>query len=131
MLWEGHVDEQGYGVRKVRGKRQRVHRLMWQKYRGEIESGKELHHLCGNKRCCNPEHLELVTRKEHVAKTPSNVVWLNKGKTHCAHGHEFTPENTYLRTDGSRQCRICINLSMRQWRRRRRDRECISVSSVA
>ena len=67
MVWDGGLNEAGYGLSTIGGKRQLAHRMMWEKYRGEIEPGKVLHHTCGNKRCCAPEHLMMVTQKEHTA----------------------------------------------------------------
>jgi hypothetical protein len=61
---------------------------MWERYKGSIMPGMILHHKCQNRRCCNPDHLEMVIRKEHQAlhMRPTNN-W-------CGKGHQFTPENT-------------------------------------
>lgn len=67
-----------------------------QKINGKIP---ELHHLCPNKRCCNPVHVELVTRVEHRALD---------NKTSCHRGHEFTPENTYIWTCYGKPTRGCV-----------------------
>jgi HNH endonuclease len=87
--WRGMVNDQGYGLLKLGGKKRTAHKLLWEvTWGGDVEPGYELHRICGNRRCLNPEHLEMLTRKEHVAKSPNNILWANK------HGHEFTPEKT-------------------------------------
>lgn len=65
----------------------------------DIPRGLTLDHLCGVKACVNPSHLEPVTNLENNRRA-------TRGKTHCKHGHEFTPENTY-QWRGSRICRTC------------------------
>lgn len=57
---------QGYGKFSVsRSKWRYAHRVSWEFIHGTVPSGKELHHICSNRSCVNPAHLELVTRKEH------------------------------------------------------------------
>jgi HNH endonuclease len=118
MLWEGEVKD-GYGVMTIKGKKVRMHRLMWEKYKGEIEPGKELHHVCGNRRCCNPEHLMMVTHNEHMALHPNGPF---TKKDRCKHGHEFTLENTLMRSGGGRACKECSRLKVRKWRKRHLDK---------
>lgn len=75
-----------------------------------------LDHLCRNRLCVNPEHLEVVSRGENVLRGVG-VTAENKRKTHCAHGHEFTTENTY-RYGNKRHCRTCRTENMRERRRK-------------
>jgi hypothetical protein len=87
------------------GERERViHRVMWEHaHRQAVPDGLQLDHLCRNRLCCRPDHLEPVTpatntdRQDHA----------NRGKTACAHGHPFTEANTRIRSDGKRACRQC------------------------
>ena len=65
-----------------------------------------LDHLCKNKSCVNPQHLEVVTNTENVMRA-DGVCALNAKKTHCKHGHEFTELNTY-RTKVGRVCKQCL-----------------------
>ena len=73
---------------------------------GPVPDGMVLDHLCRNRACCNPAHLETVTQRENVLRGigPSAV---NAQKTHCPHGHEFTPGNTRM-NKGKRYCGECV-----------------------
>lgn len=109
-LWERHTTRHGYGVISIDGKQVYAHRVMYERRHGKIPSGLEIDHKCRTPACCNPDHLEAVTHLENVRR---GTVWaVNKarlgGMTHCKKGHEFTPENTYVRpSSGLRNCRIC------------------------
>lgn len=102
ILWTGGVDRRGYGRVKVDGKGLFAHRYFYELERGPIPVGKELHHKCEVPACVNPAHLVPVTREEHARFSKSAT------KTHCVNGHEYTPENTYERPGGGRDCRACI-----------------------
>jgi hypothetical protein len=80
-LWLGALNSKGYGSAGVNGKVVSVHRLAYELTHGEIPTGHDIHHRCGVRRCCNPEHLEAVTRREHVHEhRPPGAP--------CARGHE-------------------------------------------
>jgi len=83
-------------------KSQWTHRYAWTLLKGKIPYGMELHHKCLIKICVNPDHLELVTRASH----PDTANNIQKNKTHCNHGHKFTPENTRIYR-GHRRCKTC------------------------
>ena len=70
---------------------------------------------CEHRRCCNPAHLQPVTLRENLSRGRGGT------RTHCQHGHEFTPDNTYLTPDGNRQCRECNRQRARANYARRRD----------
>lgn len=106
-LFTGSLDKDGYGLIGVKGLgTQRVHRLAYTVLRGPIPVGMEIDHLCRVRNCMNPAHLEAVTRRVNSLRSESFAA-VNARKTHCIHGHEFTPENTYYRTPTHRQCRQC------------------------
>jgi hypothetical protein len=78
-----------------------------------------LDHLCRNRICVNPAHLEVVSPKENIRRAP------HFHPAHCKHGHEYTPNNTWTHArkgDGRiiRMCRICNAANKAQWRARRR-----------
>ena len=101
---------QGYGVvgRGPRGTGTALtHRVTYEFFVGEVPDGLDLDHLCRNRACCNPWHLEPVTRKVNVARglrAPGYAA----GITHCRNGHEYTEANTYIAPRaGHRVCRSC------------------------
>lgn len=116
--WQGGMNlRTGYGSLYVGGyKTVLVHRYSYQHYKGEIPAGLAIDHLCRNRKCANPDHLEAVTLGENVLRGVG-VTAVNARKTHCHKGHEFTPENTYVApTKGGRDCRECRYESGRKYR---------------
>jgi hypothetical protein len=101
-----HHDRGGYVAIRSGGRMRKLHRLTYEALVGPIPGGLQIDHLCRNRGCCNPAHLEPVTPRENslrgVGPTAENAT-----KTHCDQGHEFTPENTARRTDGTRRCIAC------------------------
>ena len=108
-LWAGYINELGYGQHfyTVDGKTKYVyaHRLMYEELVGAIPQGLVIDHLCRVRCCVNPKHLEPVTASVNTLR--GEGVGVNKRKTHCPRGHEYTPENTQYRNTGWRVCRTC------------------------
>lgn len=103
--WQGTITSHGYGLYSKRY----AHRLSYEHYVGPIPDGLQIDHLCRNHACVNPAHLEPVTQRTNILRGISPMAE-NSRKTHCNHGHEFTPENTYIRPDGGgRQCKQCAH----------------------
>lgn len=104
--WDGGLSA-GYGQVKIRGRQWRAHRLAYILMVGPIPKGLELDHLCRNKKCVNPAHLEPVTGWVNTHRAAHAPATINSQKTHCPKGHGYTPENTYMDRLGKRNCREC------------------------
>lgn len=109
-LWTGNRNDAGYGIVVVRGRRTRVHRIMYELARGAIPAGLQLDHLCRTPACVNPQHLEAVTHYENWRRGKAA---LSSRWTHCRRGHEYTPANTKIR-GGTRTCKECAAIRARQ-----------------
>lgn len=108
--WCGCVMRNGYGQFRHEGRVQPAHRVAWDLLRGPIPDGLHVDHLCRNRRCVNPAHLEPVTQAENNRRVAAL-------RTHCKHGHPFDERNTYVYRDGRRKCRACRNAdAARRWR---------------
>jgi hypothetical protein len=102
--WTGHVDAAGYG--HTGGKAGLAHRALYECFAGPIPDGLTIDHLCRNRRCVNPGHLEAVSMRENVLRGDT-LAARKAQQTHCVHDHEFTAENTYVKPNGTRDCRAC------------------------
>lgn len=114
--WIGTISDSGYGDIRIRvdfGKYKliKVHRLAYELTKGEIPYKYEIDHLCKNRLCFNPDHLEAVTKYENNKRSDS-LSALNLRKTHCIRGHYLNPSNTYIppKKPNSRYCRTCMKV---------------------
>ncbi len=116
-LWTGFVNKRGYGEYASPYLTTRlVHRIAYGLIKGELPD-MPLDHMCREKTCCNPAHLEPVSNLTNVRRSNIGQHWANK--THCPKGHAYDEENT-IRYKGSRTCRECKNKANRERMRERR-----------
>ena len=109
--WQGGIKMDGYGSFYWNKKQYPSHRIAYQILRGNVPEGLELGHLCRNRKCCNPEHLEPVTHHQNLMRG-NTIIAINSRKTHCPQGHPYNGDNLIIK-HGSRVCRICHNDSCR------------------
>lgn len=141
--WEfqGNRLKSGYGRTSWNGRLWLTHRLVYTFLVGEIPGHLEIDHLCKNKPCCNPSHLEPVTRSENIRRGTQwhHVVERETRKTHCPRGHEYDAANTYRTAEGHRQCQECKRIANRKYmeshravlaERSRRNREKAKAASI-
>ena len=114
-LWIGMQNELGYGIVVINSKRVRAHRIAYERQNGKIPYGLGIDHLCNNKSCVNPEHLQVSTNSDNTRRYFSTI-------THCKSGHEFTEANTRIRPNGTRACRECARILGRRYHWNNRDR---------
>jgi len=122
-LWRGHSRNNGYGITSIKRRTFVSHRIAYALWHGRPPRvDRPIDHLCRNKLCCNPRHLEVVTKRENERRIPK--------KTHCPSGHPYSVTNTRFRwrsqtyVDGTihrtrcRECIKCLNTQKQQRRER-------------
>lgn len=112
--WTASIRAGGYGQFSYQGTPCVAHRIAYRLMVGEIPEGLELDHLCRNRKCVNPKHLEVVTRKVNLNRGLRRT---GSHKTHCIRGHELTEETTYAwgKKSGHRACRKCRQIYSAAW----------------
>lgn len=105
-VWTASKNGMGYGTFALNGRTVMAHRAAWELLIGVIPAGAVLDHLCRNKQCVNPSHLEPVTQKQNLLRA-HGMGQANARKTHCPAGHPYAGSNLYTAPSGRRLCRAC------------------------
>lgn len=113
--WKGanQGPERGYGQVSWMGESMGAHRAAYLILVGPISEGKHLDHLCRNRLCCNPQHLEQVSKRENTLRGEGPAA-VHAKKTHCKNGHLLAGDNlrnlpkVFKAGSTRRQCKKCL-----------------------
>ena len=112
--WTATISPSGYGMFHYDGNMMPAHRFSYMYSKGKLNPQMDIDHLCRNRACTNPDHLQQVPHKENVLRG-IGLAAINKRKTHCKRGHEFTPENTIKGRNNARHCRECHKIHVKKY----------------
>ncbi len=121
--WNGCVGDHGYSRINSRFYwATYAHRAAYMLFVGPIPKGLLIDHLCRNRACCNPDHLEPVTQRENTRRSPlmGQSFKVQSLKSHCVNGHPRTEDNIYRDSRGCGQCRTCRKNRQQEARQRGR-----------
>lgn len=123
-LWTGAKITSGYGSFGVSTKNwMRAHRYAFEVSRGPIPPGLQLDHLCRNRACVNPDHLDPVNNRENTLRGLGPILAAQRQlvKTHCPQGHPYDEANTYhCKKKLNRMCKACHRAHLKAYRERQR-----------
>jgi hypothetical protein len=110
-IWTGGLYPNGYGQMKcAKGKVTSAHRVSYLLFKGSIPEDLQIDHLCRNRRCVNPKHLEVVDCRTNLLRG-NTIIAANVAKTHCPHGHQYAEKRN---SSGWRWCMECNRIQMRK-----------------
>lgn len=105
--WQGALNPKGYAHVCWKGLPTQGHRACYILFRGEIPEGKEIDHLCGNRSCIHPWHMEAVDHRVNILRGNTLAAKQLKQR-HCKRGHSL--EDAISRRGNRRECRTCYEL---------------------
>lgn len=117
FLWIASHDRKGYG-NFLFPNGTKAHQFAWDLANGPRPRGVLVLHRCDNPPCVRPRHLFLGSLADNVDDMIAKGRGFWQKQTHCVHGHEYTPENTYINPAGARTCRICSRIRYNEFRER-------------
>ncbi len=118
-IWRGQTTN-GYGRFSVGQRNFYAHRFSFEFFNGPIPDGYEVDHLCMERRCVRPFHLEAVTAHENNMRSDSRAAQ-NARRKHCLHGHPLSGDNLSIVVSAGvrrRRCRECARTRTREWKER-------------
>lgn len=113
--WKGYKSELNYGIISIQNKTFYTHRVSYTLFHKPIPKGLVVHHMCNNRACCNPEHLDIMTQIENVSMNGSGSYGHFAARTHCVNGHELSNDNLVQSSlkKGKTECLKCNNKRVR------------------
>lgn len=121
--WSGGHNGKGYGAFHLTDRLVLAHRYAYEHFVGQIPDGLQIDHLCRNRGCVNPDHLEAVTHQENMRRGIKGSL-----TTHCPKGHPYDEANTYRGPSGRRTCRACRSAASNASHRAQRARKGVQSS---
>lgn len=128
-VWTGCRNPGGYGHMRVNGRVEKAHAVaVFLRHGADVLRAETVNHLCFNRLCCNPDHLQVASKWENTLHGASPSAH-HAAKTHCQNGHALEGENIAPRSDG-RRCRECKRISSRKYEVNRRRRHTTGEGST-
>ncbi len=91
-----------------------THRVSYMHWNGDVPEGMTVHHKCENTLCVNPEHLEVLSVRDNILRSPTHLASREAAQTVCKYGHKFDR----VTSAGKRYCKTCEKIrTARRWRK--------------
>lgn len=122
IVWLGATSgKDGYGRFHLGQSMVGAHQWAFEQVNGPIPGGLQLDHLCRNRICVNPAHLQAVSHLENCKRGLGYGI-INGLKPTCKYGHPYTKENIVIES-GVRRCRMCRRKHWINVQRRKRENQ--------